>query len=80
MYIAFSIGGKSEIGGRGGVKNDLKKSDIIYGRPLILFRSLTITIIHMKKTGKNCIIDSKNDPSKSPFFTPDLLSTFRSAN
>ena len=33
---AFSIGGKSEIGGRGGVKNDPKKSDIIYGRPHIL--------------------------------------------
>ena len=31
---AFSIGGKSEIGG-GGVKNDPKKSDIIYGRPLV---------------------------------------------
>ena len=30
---AFSIGGKSEIGGRG-VKNDPKKLDIIYGRPL----------------------------------------------
>ena len=30
---AFSIEEKSEIGG-GGVKNDLKKSDIIYGRPL----------------------------------------------
>ena len=32
---AFSIGGKSEIGGRG-VKNDPKKSDIIYGWPLKL--------------------------------------------
>ena len=31
---AFSIGGKSEIGG-GGVKNGSKKSDIIYGRPQI---------------------------------------------
>ena len=31
---AFSIGGKSEIGGEG-VKNDPKKSDIIYGRPQI---------------------------------------------
>ena len=31
---AFSIGGKSEIGGEGG-KNDSKKSDIIYGWPLI---------------------------------------------
>ena len=29
---AFSIGGKSEIGEKG-VKNDPKKSDIIYGRP-----------------------------------------------
>ena len=28
----FSIGGKSEIGG-GGVKNDPKNSDIIYGWP-----------------------------------------------
>ena len=33
---AFSIGEKSEIGGRG-VKNDPKKSDIIYGRPLMFF-------------------------------------------
>ena len=31
---AFSIVGKSEMGGGGGVKNDPKKSDIIYGRPL----------------------------------------------
>ena len=31
---AYSIGGKSEIGG-GGVKNDPQKSDIIYGRTLI---------------------------------------------
>ena len=36
---AFSIGGKSEIGG-GGVKNDPKKSDIICGRPLITFTEL----------------------------------------
>ena len=34
---AFSIGEKSEIGG-GGVKNDPKKSDIIYGRPLLEHR------------------------------------------
>ena len=31
----FSIGGKSEIGG-GGFKNDPIKSDIAYGRPLVL--------------------------------------------
>ena len=31
---AFSIGEKSEIGRRGGVKNDPKKIDIIYGWPL----------------------------------------------
>ena len=33
---AFIIGGKSEIGGRGGVKNDPKKLNIIYGRPLTI--------------------------------------------
>ena len=35
---AFSKGGISDIGG-GGVKNDSKKSDIIYGRPLFIIES-----------------------------------------
>ena len=38
----FSIGKKSEMGGRG-VKNDPKRSDIIYGRPPICLRKYCTT-------------------------------------
>ena len=49
---ALSIGGKLEIGGRGGVKNDPKKSDIIYGRPL------NEKDLYNEKLGR--ILDEKN--------------------
>ena len=55
----FSIGGKSEIGGRG-VKNDPEKLDIIYGWPLIQFQ------VYIYMAFNSCVLSPRSlDKEKS---------------